>query len=270
MKLPKTPFSFVVAYLIFSILSPTVQAQTYSQDKTWLTSQGFRPSIDNKNNPNTIGAATRFKPPIDDRENPETVGAATRGSSCLNKQIITSLLPSSKLGLTVAKNPTFFWHIPTSEAKTAEFLLLTDNLEDENDQKVVYQKIITLPEQSGIVSVTLPEQEVNLETNNNYRWYLTLICDSEDSSRNVFVEGVVKPISRDLPVLDSGEATNLLSQASTYAQAGIWHDALTSLVKLRCQNPNDNIVKLHWQQFLESVALDKIESEPIINFCVQN
>ncbi|TAE53764.1 MAG: DUF928 domain-containing protein [Nostocales cyanobacterium] len=269
MKLSKTPLCFFVVYLTCNILSPTVLAQSYSRDRTWQTSQRFQPPVDQRNNPDTIGAATRFKPPADDKENPETIGAATRGSSCLNQQAITPLLPNSQSGITVVKNPTLFWNIPKSTAKTAEFILLTNNPQNKDDQKVVYKTILNLPEQSGIVSLTLPEKEINLEANSSYRWYLTIICDPDDSSRNPFVEGVVKRIPKELPLLNVGEKNNLLQQASSYAQAGIWYDALTSLVTLRCQKPNDPVVKAHWQQFLDSAELNQMESEPILNFCMQ-
>lgn len=239
-----------------------------SDSKNTHSTSSFKPRVDDKSNPDTIGAATRFRPRVDDKSNPDTVGAATRSShSCLNQQKITSLLPSNQLGLTLKKHPVFFWHIPSSSAKIAQFTLLTQT--SDGYEEVVYETNLDLPEKTGIISFTLPEQVESLKANTNYRWFLTIICDNKDYSKNPYVQGIVKRIPPELPSSQSPKKEDLLTTATIYAQTGIWHDALTSLVKLRCQKPNDTLVKSHWLQFLDSVGLNEIASEPLINYCSQ-
>ena len=268
MKLLQTSLYFIVLYLTSYSMLPPVLAQSYPTKTTWQVSQKFQPSVDNQRHPETIGAGTRFKPPVDDQTNPETRGAGTRGSSCfLPKQVITSLLPANQSGLTLNKHPTFFWHIPQTSVKTAEFAIITDGNKRDGEETVVYETTLSLPQQSGIISLTLPKKVEALKTNTNYRWYFTIICDDEDSSNNPYVEGLVKRIPAQLKLSTSLSNANLLQMANLYAQAGIWHDALTSLVKLRCNQPNNPKVKLHWQQFLDSVKLNNIVSEPLLNYC---
>ncbi|MBD2294706.1 DUF928 domain-containing protein [Anabaena sphaerica FACHB-251] len=262
MKLLQTSLYFVVFYLTLYPVAPSVLAQSHPTKRTWQISQQFKPPIDNQPNPATIGAGTRFKPPIDDDPNPPTVGAATRGPSCLKKQVMTPLLPANQSGLTLNKHPTFFWHIPPAPVKNAEFLIITDG-----EEKVIYKTTLTLPDQPGIVSFTLPKTITGLEANKTYRWYVTLICDPEDSSNNPYVEGLVKRIPAKLALSESLAKDNLLEMATIYAQEGIWYEALASLVKLRCNQPNDSIVKLHWRQLLDSVGLNDIVSEPLVDFC---
>ncbi|MFM2060979.1 MAG: hypothetical protein RLZZ507_649 [Cyanobacteriota bacterium] len=267
MKMLQTYLYFLVFSLTLYPVAPSVLAQSYPTKKTWQTSQKLKPLVDNQSNPLAIGAGIRFKPPIDDNPNPPTSGAATRGSSCLEKQVMTPLLPTNKSGLTFKKYPTFTWHIPPTSVKNAEFVIITDGNQKDGEEKVFYQTTLTLPEKPGIVSFTLPKTVAPLEVNTTYRWYLTLICDAEDYSSNPNIEGLVKRIPAQLPLLESLAKPNLLQIATSYAQAGIWYDALDLLVKLRCNQPHNPILKLNWRQFLDSVELNNIASEPLVNSC---
>lgn len=247
MKLLQVTLYFLVFYLTLHTGTTPVLAQSQPGKKIWQTSQ-------------------QFKPPVDNQPNPGTVGAGTRGNSCLNKQVITALLPANKLGLTLNKQPTFFWKMPPTPIRDAELSILKDKTEE-----VIYKTTLTLPEQPGIVSFTLPKTVAGLEANQTYRWYVTLICDIEDSSNNPFIEGLVKRIPPELKLseseLKSLEKADLLLKATIYANKGIWYDALNSLVKLRCDQPNDQIIKLNWEQFLESVGLNELGSEPLVDSC---
>lgn len=268
MKLLQRTIYFTVFYLTLYSVSLPVLAQLHPNKTTWQVSQKFQPSVDNQPHPETIGAGTRFKPPVDDQKNPETIGAGTRGSSCFPpQQVITSLLPANQSGLTVNDHPTFFWHIPKTSVKTAEFIIITDGNKRDEEETVVYETTLSLPQKSGIISLTLPKKVQKLKANTSYRWYFTMICDDQEYSNNPYAEGVVKRIPTQSKLSTSLSNANLLQTANLYAQAGIWHDALTSLVKLRCNQPNNPTVKLHWQQFLDSVKLNNIASEPLLNYC---
>ncbi|WP_413171558.1 DUF928 domain-containing protein [Anabaena azotica] len=263
MKWLQASISFLVFSLSLYSQVPSVLAQSYSNTKTKQISQKLPTSIDNQSKLPALGFAARFKPPVDDQPNPPTVGAATRGSSCLkNQQEITALIPANKSALTLNEHPTFFWHIPQISEQTAEFALINDA-----EEKVIYKTNLTLPKQPGIISFTLPKNAPELTINTTYRWYLTLICDEEDSSKNPYVEGFVKRIPANLPLSESLVNADLLQKSTFYAQAGIWHEALSSFVELRCTEPNNQIVKIHWRQFLDSVGLNNIASEPLVDSC---
>jgi hypothetical protein len=263
MKLIQASLYFSVFYLTFPFQAYPVIAQSQTPSKNQEISQKLQTPLNHQANIKTIDDSIRFKPPIDDKPNPATVGAGTRGALCLKKQKMTPLLPQNKSGLTLDKHPTFFWYTPPSSVKTAEFAIISNDKE-----KVVYKTILTLPDEPGIVSYTLPDEAAGLEPNTTYRWYVTLICDSEDSSKNPFIEGIIKRTISKLTLSELLKKDNLLQMASKYAQNGIWHDALNSLVKLRCHRPDDEIVKERWKQFLESVKLNDFVSESLVNSCM--
>jgi hypothetical protein len=61
--------------------------------------------------------------------------------------------------------------------------------------------------------------------------------------------------------------TTVSDRPAVYAQAGIWHETLTSLADLYRKAPNNSQVVTNWRDLLTSVGLDKIAREPLINCC---
>ncbi|RCJ19677.1 hypothetical protein A6770_05920 [Nostoc minutum NIES-26] len=220
-----------------------VQAQLHRTEKTWQISQAFKPP-------------KRGDPPA-------SAGGSTRGSSCLTgNQPLTSLIPSNKLGLTFAQHPTFFWYVPQSPVKTAKFRIVAHK-----EQKLFYETTLRLPNRPGIISFTLPEKTPPLAVNKTYHWYLTIVCDPEDSSENPIVDGWVERTQPELSLSQALAKADLRKQPTLYAEAGIWHEALTTLAQLRRSEPHSLKTRLDWRQFFKSVGLSAIASEPLIDCC---
>ncbi|MEH2048748.1 DUF928 domain-containing protein [Nostoc sp.] len=237
--------TFSLPLSLFSDLAAEVQAQSYHPKKTWQISQTFKPP-------------QRGKPPA-------SAGGSTRGSSCLTgKKLITPLIPPDKLGLTFAEHPTFFWYVPPSPVKTAKFLLL------DKDENVFYETSFTLPDKPGIINFKLPDTAPALAVGKTYHWYLIIACDTQDSSKNPTVDGWVERTQPELGLSEALTKANLHKLPSIYAEAGIWHEALTSLVKLRETEPNNFKARLDWRQFFKSVGLSAIASEPLIDCCTSS
>lgn len=217
-----------------------------------------------KASPSSVSASLKisqsFKPPSRGTA-PPSAGGATRGESCLrgDKQL-TSLIPQSRLGLTYSSNPTFYWYIPQSPAKTAKFLILNSD-----DTEVVYETTVTLPSQAGIVSFTLPEKEISLPVGKQYHWYLVVGCSQIDQSANPSVEGWVERVAPAAAVSRQLQRATTKERARIYAENGIWHEAVTTLAKLRLTNSKDIQTIAGWDELLKSVNLGAIAAEPLLN-----
>ncbi|AFZ26621.1 protein of unknown function (DUF928) [Cylindrospermum stagnale PCC 7417] len=243
MKLIKTNLCFLAFSLPLFSQAAQVQAQSVPTTKTWQISQAFKPP-------------QREAPPA-------SAGGASRGTSCVKgNKAFTPLIPANKLGLTFSERPTFFWYVPPSPVKTAQLLVL-----DDSGKNVFYETSLTLPDKTGIISYTLPDNTPALEVGKTYRWYLTLVCDDQDSSSNPRVDGWVKRTQPELTLSEALLKSNLQQLPTLYADAGIWHEALTSLVQLRRTGTNKLKTTLNWRQFLNSVGLNAIASEPLIDCC---
>ena len=196
---------------------------------------------------------------------PASAGGATRGRYCVEKnQLLTPLLPKERLGLTFSEHPSFFWHVPQKTVETAEFVIYeTDQNGMEGD--VVYETTLTLPTKAGIMKFTLPTNSSPLKVGKRYRWDLTLICDESASGTIPQIEGWIERTQPEANLSKALEQANLRKRPSLYAEAGIWHEALASLVELRCTEPNNFKVINDWRRFLQSVGLSQFASDSILD-----
>lgn len=128
------------------------------------------------------------------------------------------------MGLTLAERPTFFWYVPSSSAQTAKFVLLADK-----DREVLYETSLTLPNKPGIISFKIPDSAPALAVGKTYHWYFTIVCNAEDASENPLVDGWVERTQAELPLSEALAKADLWKLPAIYAEAGIWHEGLTTL-----------------------------------------
>jgi hypothetical protein len=182
--------------------------------------------------------------------------------SCFNKgSHITVLSPHNNVVTTVSAQPTLFWHIPKTQAKSADFFVV-----DEEDN-IVYQTKLALIGTPGVVKLALPRTVV-LETGKEYQWTLTLNCNPADETQMEMVEGKIKRTA-----LTSTQKSQLaaakqpLEQAEVYAKAKIWQETISILAQMRQERPSDRTANTAWKELLESVGLKDVASAPLIECC---
>lgn len=203
-------------------------------------------------------------PPASQRGAPaRTAGGGQRSPDCVDRKNppLTVLAPGNNLGTTISGNPTLFWYVPQTKAKSAEFVVLDDN------QDEVYQTTLALKGVPGVVKLSLP-QTVSLASGKSYRWLLSLKCNAKDSSMDEFVTGNLERM--ELKPEDKtklAEAKEPLQQAEIYAGARIWQETVTILAQLRQARPDDLKVRDAWKELLQSVNLDAIADAPLVECC---
>ncbi|MEM7553931.1 MAG: DUF928 domain-containing protein [Cyanobacteria bacterium P01_A01_bin.84] len=181
---------------------------------------------------------------------------ATSGPCRRLKQPLIALVPSTKNGVpfveqTISQSPTFWFYIPPLPVTqaNAEFVLMDE------DGKDIYSAIFPLQSKPGIISLQLPSNFTSLETNKNYRWIFSAICNPEDRSADIIVNGWLKhtpvnsKLSRELQLTPEKE------RISVYTQNRLWYETLTNLAKLREQNPQDETIKADWSTVLQLMDL---------------
>jgi hypothetical protein len=183
-------------------------------------------------------------------------GGGTRGGCPQQQPGLTALMPESNLGKTLAPYPTLFWYVPQNQAGAAEFVLLgRDNVE-------IYQTQVPVPTQAGIVSLTLP-QDQQIEFDQPYRWYFSLVCDPLDRSADSFTSGWIERVELTAELSDALTVSSAADLPNLYARAGLWQDALTELARLHQAAPNDPALLAQWQALLKSVGLEALADQPI-------
>lgn len=190
-------------------------------------------------------------------------GGGTRDGGCpqdakgLNLAI-TSVMPATQQGLTVAERPTFFVYVPKTAAKQALFVL-----KDKNED-YYYETTLPMPKQAGILRVNLPDEASGLEVGKTYHWSFLMICGEQVMPDSPGVQGVIRRVKPN-GTLNQLDGEPLLEQALRYGENGIWFDTLTTLAQLRKSNPEDSSFQVAWADLLKSVGLDAIATQPLVN-----
>lgn len=134
---------------------------------------------------------------------------------------------NSKLLTTVA-NPTLAWHVATAQPVSIAF-----HFSDPTLANPLYTQTINI-EQTTTVSLTLPKN-LSLEVNKNYRWTVLVSCP-DGNNTEVSARSFIERVNRESLNVDN---LSTLEQANTYAQAGIWYDAVASLLTAKNEGVTD-------------------------------
>jgi hypothetical protein len=200
--------------------------------------------------------AQQYSPP--DRGMPgRREGGGTRGGCIQEQPSLTALMPDRNYGLVTRDHATLFWYVPSTSAMTvAEFVLL-----DESNREI-YKTAMQLSGKPGIVGLTLPDNQI--ETDKDYHWYFSLVCDPQDRSGDLLTEGWIRQIEPDANLTSKLQAAAPEAQPTIYAEAGIWYAALSTLAnQLRSQSNNPALMQ-QWRTLLGSVGLEDLADKPLL------
>ena len=214
-------------------------------------------------NTKNIIEVAEYKPPTNIGSPPDTAAGGTRGTKCpqdrnISGPPLTALVPANdKWRLTVEGQPQFFVYLPQSSAKRAEFVLKAPN------QKDVYRKSFPISGKAEIIGISLPKNVAALEKGKDYKWFFTILCDSQDRSRNPFVSELIRKQELDSSLAARVQKASLRDRSKLYAENGIWHDAVATLAELRRGSPNDATLVNEWKTLLQSAGLQEFSNVPI-------
>lgn len=197
---------------------------------------------------------------------------------------LTALMPQTNLGLTTAAYPRFFWFMPKTRAKLAEFTLVEVDpklaqakVTDQKWQEAldaalastnpVYKTTFSITGTSGIASLALPSNAniPPLTVGKDYYWSVSLICNSGKST--IKVNGWVQRVTPDANLTAQLLKANPSDRVTLYASNGYWFDTIDTLANLRCLYPKEPSLKTGWSQLLQSVKLNAIADQPLMQNC---
>ena len=90
-----------------------------------------------------------------------------------------------------------------------------------------------------------------------YRWSVTLACNEERPSSDIFIQSWVErvPTTPDLTQRLAGAVSDR-DRATVYAQAGLWYDALAAISTAQTANPHDSSIHGNFISLLEQGGLN--------------
>ncbi|AFY83849.1 DUF928 domain-containing protein [Oscillatoria acuminata] len=191
--------------------------------------------LSNENNQNS---------PFRGRGRPSNViGGGSRGNCEVTAEHqtlrLTALVPAEIGGVTQRERPTWWFYSPFNQRVysplQAQFIVTKD------DKNFLPPIDVTLPEIPGFFPVSIPPDSP-LEVNKWYMWTLLVICDPQDESKHIDINGWIKRI----PEHEDSEE---------YLR---WYDPLDSIAQTQCDNPDDREALQQWEERLSSVE-DQLE-----------
>ncbi|MBW4572355.1 MAG: DUF928 domain-containing protein [Tolypothrix carrinoi HA7290-LM1] len=197
-------------------------------------------------------------------------GARRTGTECPDlKTPMTALVPGEEsadesksfLAFTVSEYPTFWVYVPQlpSNVRSGEFVFQDEQGND------VYRMPLTLPEKSGAIGISLPQNpQYALKTNNKYQWYFKVYCGAaQNTSEYFYVKAWVQRVAL-TSQLESQLKTAKSGEYITYAVNYIWQDAVTNLADIRRTNSGDRVLSDDWISLLTSVGLSEFARAPVV------
>lgn len=152
---------------------------------------------------------------------------------------------------TVSTRPTFAWYVRDAAPVAMEFRLYAQT---ENRYQLIKQE--QFQSSPGIMVMSL--QAATELAIGKYRWQVVLVCDRDRPSSNLFAtaEIDVVPLPRDLKVRLE-QSRDPIGQASIYAEANLWYDALGTAI----DSSSRNALKDSRLALLDKVVLNNIERQ---------
>ena len=175
-----------------------------------------------------------------------TVSGGVRGTRALPTPLA---LAPSHLAQTVAGRPSLFWYIDAVPNQSSGLVF---TLIDEEGIDPVAEVTLTSPQQAGIHRIRLADHGVSLEPGTEYEWSIALVVDSEHRAKDVVTAGYIRRVSQP-------EELELRQPCVTsYADLGLWYDALESVSDSIDAAPGDLALLGQRNSLLRQVGLDAV------------
>lgn len=219
------------------------------------------------NKTSTHRASKQYIPPV--ARNPRrTIGSGSRGChQSLTNNLVTLLIPSQEYaGQTTSGHPTFFWHLsqPVPAGVPMRFALVEPGVPEP-----IFEKQIDSP-QVGMIQLQVPKDRPELQTGRTYKWSVTLICNTKRPSANpVFIswiERVPTPAALEQQLPSTPAKSNVPTRvwrdrAWSYAESGLWYDALDAMSNVETANSNQLATNDDLLALLEQVGLTQVTQQ---------
>ncbi len=214
-----------------------------------------------------VAMAEYKKPPNTENDAPDasaTSISGIRGGGCHGTETtnLTAIAPYTHIGQTNSTHPTFTWFVPDRasypvELQVAEYSPFSSN----GKGKTIFR--VRLKSNPGIMSYSLPQDQLSLSSAQKYVWQIAILCNPNRPSEDLVVSTeimVVKPSTNLQKQLTT--ATDYLAQANLYAEAGLWYDALAKALE---KKHNPQAQKLVYELIAEMTIIEQLNQENNIN-----
>ena len=188
------------------------------------------------------------------------ISGGTR-SECASDRSVMALNPANNLGVTMSDRPSVHFLLPEFDKSLPLEFKLRDS-----QGNTLYTKSLKTDEVLDIVSIQVPEKL--LQTNQDYQWYFSVVCNAQERSQNIVLSGWLRQAEPEVASqieVNTDPSSSLevaFSRIDAYQTAGLWTDVITEIATLMQQYPNSTEVQQAWLDLLGNLNL-QTAAEPI-------
>ncbi|OAI45163.1 hypothetical protein AYO43_01785 [Nitrospira sp. SCGC AG-212-E16] len=180
------------------------------------------------------------------------VGGGFRGTDGKELEIV-ALVPDH-VGLTVKQAPSLNWFLSEPTSLPIRFTLI-----DNRSVKPLHEGTIPTPGQVGVQSLDLKELGLELESDVQYRWYISAIRDPNSPSKDIVAGGVIERCEFSACLIEIGTDLSCdQSSVTRNAKSGLWYDAMSCLCDLIKTNQQDASLRRMRAALLKQVGLNSV------------
>jgi len=201
-------------------------------------------------------------------------GSRSINTACLAtpSQPVVAIMPKSNVGMTLSERPTLWFSLPAINTdRSLEFGLY------DSAGELVYQETFQATGEAGLSSLSLPTTFRPLSAEENYQWYLSVVCNPDSRSEDLVVTGWIRRMQADRALQAQLADATAQERLSIYETSNLWFDTLATLAEIRDQaqpnsplaQPVEQQINTEWLSLLESIDLAQVAttsfiSEPIL------
>lgn len=180
------------------------------------------------------------------------VGGSLRGTDGKDPEIV-ALVPDH-VGMTVKQAPSLNWFLSKPTSLPIRFTLI-----DSRSVKPVHEGPIPTPVQAGVQSLNLKELGLALEPDIQYRWYISVIRNTDAPSQDIVAGGVIERCEFSTCLVEM--AVDLSCDRPSVLRnslRGFWYDAISCLCDLIKTDPQDASLRRMRAALLKQVGLNGV------------
>lgn len=195
---------------------------------------------------NSAATAAVYKPPM--RGAPASrVGGGTRGSGAAD--FVLDVLAPDHTGLTTQAQPTLYWYASGPSIAKVEVTVIAEVAE-----LPVLSQTLNLTS-GGVQSFDLAKHGITLKPDTEYEWFVSVVPDPTQRSKDVTSGGTIKRVTPDPAVQARAASVGERQAPMIYAEAGLWYDAIGAISRLIERHPGDVALHAERAALLDQVGL---------------
>ena len=161
------------------------------------------------------------------------IGGGVRGMGGDGDVPVVQVLAPRQAGQTTLAQPTLYWHLDRATPYAVEITIMA-----ERGVSPLARQILPGPVAGGLHAFRLQEQGKRLELGVDYTWFVAVIVQPQQRSRDALACGGLRlvdpPAGLAESVRSSVKGTGL---GAVYAKAGLWYEAINALVEVPHEGP---------------------------------